>query len=205
MTTKAAFPMSAMERAALGPDLFRTQASWDEYWSLLGACAYRVEYQNGEIISMSYENDKHSVLTSRFDFLFQLYFTGAQFFPFNANRPLYIEACEAVFNPDASVVIAPRSLYEYQKGLNAETTPLVVVEVLSPSTRERDWTEKLPCYKQIPTLNTIIYAESDLPLLYCFQRMDNGVWEGSILDSPEHTFPLHGQLVSIGEVYHRAL
>lgn len=39
MTTKAAFPMSAMERAALGPDLLRTQASWDEYWSLLGDCA----------------------------------------------------------------------------------------------------------------------------------------------------------------------
>lgn len=70
---------------------------------------------------------------------------------------MYIADFQAVHNPDCSVVLEPAQLFEYQPGMDAETTPLVVVEVLSKMTRDYDYGEKLPHYKQIPSLRQIIF------------------------------------------------
>ena len=205
MSTIAEFPLTAAELAQMGTDLVRIPGSWDEFWEVLEESENRVEYQNNEIIlSMSYESKPYSKIASRFGYLFEGTFTGSSFDIFNANRPVYIAHCQEVFNPDASVVQASGDVFTYRPGMTAEMSPIVILEVLSPATRERDLKEKLPCYKLIPSIRQIIYAESTLPMIYLFEKNETeNSWHKKILDEMDDSLVLNGTRVSLREIYGR--
>lgn len=183
----------------------RKRGTWEEFWDLLKTSEYRVEYHKGEIIlEMSYEPDPHSKLANRFGHLFELIFDNSEFEIFNSNRPVYITNCESVFNPDATVVQLPKELYTYQPGMTAEVSPIVIAEVLSPSTRDRDFVEKLPCYKQIPSVRYILYAELTHPMVYLYERDTNaGEWRHTFFDTLDSSFELFGKNLALRELYKR--
>ena len=54
------FPTTLQERIAFGPAIVRFPGTWDEYWELAESAEYNVEFQNNEILAMSYESDPHS-------------------------------------------------------------------------------------------------------------------------------------------------
>ena len=186
----------------------RFSASFEEFWDLLEAAEYRVDYFNQEIIaSMSYESEDHSTLTTRLSHLLQQLFWGnPDFKVHNSNRPICIPACEhAVFNPDGSVVAQPADLYEYRPGMNAEQTPVLLFEVLSKSTRSFDFGDKLPCYKRIPSLRHILYLEAQQPEVIVFERLeDTGQWLETTLRSLDDSFVVQGQALTLREVYGEA-
>ena len=150
MTTTVQFPVTnqALYDLAQG-ELVRFPASPEEYWELLEAAEYRADYYNHEIIAaMSCESEGHSALMSEVLHLLKKIFpkNNPHFKVHNNNRPICIPNCDhAVFNPDGSVVAQPARLYEYRPGMNAELTPVLLFEVLSKSTRQYDYGEKLPC------------------------------------------------------------
>jgi Uma2 family endonuclease len=183
----------------------RFSGTWDHFWSLLEKSEGRVEYQNGEIIlDMSYEPDPHSKVANRFGYLLELIFDTSDFEIFNSNRPVYIASdCQCVFNPDASVVQLPKETYTYQLGMTAEMSPLVLVEVLSPSTRDRDFGEKLPCYKQISSARYIVYAELNYPMVYVYKRAAGGEWQKDFYDKLEDQFEINGHPVTLKDIYKR--
>jgi len=159
--TATKFPLTHQELLEIGGgEIVRFPASFDDYWELLGEAQYKADYSDSEIIATSYETNPHSKIVSRLLALFDHIFQTDAFSVHDSNRPVYIPDFRAVHNPDCSVVLEPARLFEYQPGMNAETTPLVVVEVLSKTTRDYDYAEKLPHYKQIHTLRQIIYLES---------------------------------------------
>ena len=183
----------------------RFPATFAEYWDLLEAAEYRVDYFNQEIIaSMSYESEDHSTLTTRISYLLQnLFLSNPNFKVHNSNRPICIPACEyAVFNPDGSVVAQPAELYEYRPGMNAEQTPVLLFEVLSKNTRSFDFGDKLPCYKQIPSLQQILFLEIQHPELILFERLEApGQWLETSLRAPDDTFTVQGHTLTLREIY----
>ena len=62
--------------------------------------------------------------------------------------------------------------------------PLVVVEVLSPTTMDRDRGPKLAFYKSLPTLRHIALVYQDQMRVEHYHRSDLG-WELAVLTSPE--------------------
>lgn len=64
MDTAVQFPKTNAELAELGPGLVRFPGSWDEYWKIIDVVEYRVEFQDNEIIAMSYESDPRSRIVS---------------------------------------------------------------------------------------------------------------------------------------------
>lgn len=183
----------------------RRRGSWDEYWKILEQGQYQAEFQNGEIIlEMSYEPELHSKLANRLGYLLEIIYESADFEIFNSNRPVYIPACETVFNPDTSVVQLPKELYTYQPGMTAELSAVLVAEVLSPSTRHRDFTEKLPCYKRIPTLRYILFIELSFPLVYLYQKDQAAeIWKHTFYDNLEDGFEINGHILLLKDIYKR--
>lgn len=165
MSTTVKFPITNLELAdaggAAGPVYF--PATFAEYWDLLEAAEYRVDYYDHQIIaSMSYESDLHSHFAAELGFLLKSTFSdNARYRVYNSNRPVYIEDCpgSGVFNADGMIIALPPTLYEYRPGMNAEKAPLLLIEVLSDSTRNYDFGTKLPCYKKIHSLQHILYVE----------------------------------------------
>ena len=117
---------------------------------------------------------------------------------------MYIADFQAVHNPDCSVVLEPAQLFEYQPGMDAETTPLVVVEVLSKMTRDYDYGEKLPHYKQIPSLRQIIFWESVKMFVTVYERPEAGPqWINTDYSRPEDAFLVGGQPVKLEDRYRK--
>ena len=203
-TTK--FPKTNQELAELGGgEAVRFPGTEEEYWRLAEEAEYRVDFHDHEIIaSMSYESEIHSAITSQINFLLQsIFLENSTVRIHNSNRPICIPDCNnAIFNPDGSVIQLPAAFHEYRPGMNAELTPVILFEVLSDSTRIRDWGEKLPCYKRIPSLQQILYIETKQPRVVVLERLpDSGKWLESVYEEATDTFAIGDGDLSLGQVY----
>jgi Uma2 family endonuclease len=69
------------------------------------------------------------------------------------------------------------------------TDPVVVVEVLSPSTMDKDRTTKLAFYKELPTVQHVVLAYTDQMRVEHYIRVDNK-WELKVLPTPESVLEL---------------
>ena len=118
---------------------------------------------------------------------------------------MYIKAYKndrAVFNPDCCVTPEPAQLFSWRPGLDAETNPIVIVEVLSQFTYKYDFAEKLPCYQQIPGLQCILYVDSLQTFVTAWQRTnDNTKWQNTDYKDLESGFELAGKTILLKDIY----
>lgn len=209
MPTDLKFPLTNLDLAPLldTNGFYRFGASIDEYWQLLADAEYSVEYADHQIITtMSYENDIHSRIAGRFNTILNNIFDYKPgFLVYNSNRPVYIPNCTVTgtgaFNADGMVVSMPAQRHEYRPGMNAETTPILLVEILSDSTRSYDFGTKLPCYKQIPSLQVVLFVEQNKPEITVFERLAPNRWTDTVLKNADDTFAIAGQEVTLRQVY----
>jgi Uma2 family endonuclease len=203
MATTVGFPVTMQERLELGSELAFFPASEQEYWDLLKVCEYPIEFQDNQIIAMSYEHDSHSRIANMISTLLNfIYMEDENFISFNSNRPIYINSTGAVYNPDASVIILPDQKYEYRPGMTAEITCVIAVEVLSKSTRNHDMEDKLPAYKSIDTIEHIIYAESNRPCVTVYSKNKiTGKWKNIVYDDLDDSFEINGNEISLKKIY----
>lgn len=189
---------------------YRVPASLTDYWELLADARYRIDYADHHIIAtMSYQSDTHSRITSRVAYLlFGIFPDETQFIIYNSNRPVFIESYGGivadVFHADGMVVGLPRQPYEYRKGMSAETNPVLLVEVLAPSTRAYDLGTKLPVYKQIPSLQTILFIEQDKPDVTVMERQAPNQWIETNYTQLVDAFQLNGSSMTLEQIYRGA-
>jgi Uma2 family endonuclease len=69
------------------------------------------------------------------------------------------------------------------------TDPIVIVEVLSPSTIDHDRGTKLPFYKDLPSVAHIVSAYSDQMRVEHYSRTQDG-WRLDVLTRPEQSLAL---------------
>ncbi|WP_342149972.1 Uma2 family endonuclease [Methylorubrum sp. SB2] len=98
--------------------------------------------------------------------------------------------------PDIVVRCGPR------QNRTAVTDPLVVVEVLSPSTMDHDRGGKLKFYKSLPTLRHIALVYQDQMQVEPYERTDEG-WRLDVLTAPDETlrFDAVGFEIEVERVY----
>ena len=152
-------------------DFIEIPASIDTFWQLIELPDYRLEYVNKHIIgTMSYGSTPHETIVSNVVFELRTAFNEVGFRVFASNRPVFAAACEEVYMPDVHLVVGTLQEYHYDKTKTASLNPTVVVEVHSKTTRNYDLSEKLDCYKAMPTVQQIVYIESQQPRLRVFSR-----------------------------------
>ena len=93
---------------------------------------------------------------------------------FESNARVRVQASGNAYYPDASVVCG-RLDVDPDDELSM-TNPVVLVEVLSPSTEEFDRTEKLADYQRMPSLSHIVHVAHDAQRIDVWSRR-NGHWE----------------------------
>lgn len=76
---------------------------------------------------------------------------------------------EAFFYPDATIICQ-----EVAGDARYIESPVVILEVLSKSTRRSDESVKLISYQQIPSLRVYLLAEQDQPLVKIYRREQAG-------------------------------
>jgi len=205
--TTVKFPITLKERGELGSDPYPFEASMEEFGDLLEVCEYQIEFQNGTIIAMSMASDSHEQLVANLlGVLFLLFKGNSNFKRYGSNRHVFIGEAKVVFSPDASVIKGEPEVVEYAKGKTANKNPWLLAEILSPSTRNRDWGEKLTLYKNIPSLKYLLYIEQDISLVTVFERRDeDGRWSSIDYNTLDQSFTVEGQAVSLADLYENIL
>ena len=131
----------------------RVPASLEEYFELIQDCEFDVEYIDHEIVAtISQASEIHELLVANFIWLLGNAFLNTESRVYSSNRPVYVADCQRVFNADALVVGGKTELHHPERAIAATLNPMIVVEVLSESNKDKDFTEKLNCYKAIPSL-----------------------------------------------------
>ena len=150
--------------------------SLEEYFALEDASDARFEYWDGDIVCMSGGSRAHHLISSNVLASLAVALRGGRCRPFTGDAPIWTPTLPPYRYPDASVVCGEPE-FKNQKGHDALVNPVVVVEVMSPSTAALDEGPKFVAYQAIPTLREYLLISQDAPRVTHYTRRDNGAWE----------------------------
>ncbi len=162
------------------------------------------EYLGGAVHAMAGASNRHNAIASNVLITLGAQLRGKSCQAFNSDTKVRIELREQTrfYYPDAMVVCEPApGASHYQE------RPVVVVEVLSESTRRADLTEKREAYQAIPSLKVLLFMESDEPAAVVYRRGPSGGFgreDYAGLDAVI-ALPEVGAELKLAEVYERAL
>lgn len=160
----------------------------------------RYEMIDGFIYAMSGGSLQHSILIGNLFFAIRQHLQDKPCMVFTENVRLKINKKIARSNyvyPDVVVDCTPEKAEN-----NMLTTPVLVVEVLSTSTRHKDENAKFHAYIQVPTVQEYVIIEQNVAKVEIQRRRTNWAIEKfSLGDSI--TFESIGLTVAVADIYEK--
>lgn len=132
------------------------------------------EYYQGQIYAIAGGTVRHSQIASNTIATLSPGLAGKPCTVFNSDLRLHVHQNGLYTYPDVMVICAKVELLPGRQ--DTVTNPLLIVEVLSESTRDYDMTIKFELYRGLPSLVHYLLIDSDKVLLRYFRRLDNGQW-----------------------------
>lgn len=129
----------------------------EEYLALDEAAEYKSEYLDGEILPMTGGTANHNKIALNFCRIFPLTVSGQNYEIFINDMRLWIPRYRLYTYPDV-MVIQGEPVYP-GNNTTTVTNPLLIVEVLSKSTKDYDRGEKFLYYRSIPELREYILID----------------------------------------------
>ena len=158
--------------AAPNPNNMPAITAAEEYLAFDNASPIKHEFINGEIVAMVGSNENHNIISMNI---------AASLHSQLRDRP-----CK-VYHADMRVNASPKGDYSYPdvaavcgdaEFLEAKRltllNPIVIVEVLSDSTRGYDREEKAQAYRTLPGLQAYLLIAQDAPYIEYYRRTDEG-------------------------------
>lgn len=179
--------------------LYMTKA---EYLEFLSDSDIKYEYIKGEVFGMAGAKPNHNRLTVKLTRLLDTHLDTKDCEVFGGDQLLAIEKLDTSFFPDLSVVCGDVRFTE--DSLPAIVDPLLIIEILSPSTELYDRTKKFQMYRQIDSLREYVLVSQDearIERFYLNTEMD--VWEFIDVTRLESSITLKSIdcMLSLSDVY----
>ncbi len=146
----------------------------EEYLDMEAFAEHKSEYYNGEIFAMSGGSPAHSLICVNLNRRISEAIDNKDCRCFESNMKLEIAAADAYVYPDVMVVCGDIEFAE-----NTEyvlTNPMLIIEVLSPSTESFDRGRKFEYYRTIETLKEYVLISQDKPIAEVYFKQDKEVW-----------------------------
>jgi Uma2 family endonuclease len=202
LTTK-----EVVERLKSGEPFVMFEGSFEQYVELLEQRDVRPQFFQNEIFcTMSYATSSHERLVSNIITHLNIVYMETDCAVLGSNRPLFAKKCKAWFEADAMLVCGEEESHPLKGTMTALLNPKIIVEVHSDSTRNYDLGRKLDCYKLIPSVQYIIYIESNMPKVSLLARTTNqNEWLNNDFRSLDEAFPVNGGFISMKQLYNKVL
>lgn len=129
------------------------------------------EYLGGFVYAMAGARNLHNLIASNCLGALHSRLRGKRCRPFNSDTKIRLRLPQQVrfYYPDVSVICRPNP-----PGDSYQDEPVVIVEVLSKSTRRIDEGEKKDAYLSIPSLCAYVLIEQEVPAAVVYRRTDQG-------------------------------
>jgi Uma2 family endonuclease len=175
----------------------------EEYLALEEAAIDKSEYHDGEIIPMTGGTTNHNKLAVNFCRKFPLTIKEQDYEIFINDVRLWIPQNRRYFYPDI-MVIQGQPIYQ---GTNQTvvTNPLVIIEVLSNSTKNYDRGNKFFFYRSIPAFREYILIDQYSYHIEQFAKNSKSKWELTEYDSEDSVLTLESVefQIPLREIYQR--
>jgi len=188
------------------PDPTKTRFTLDEYRAMEETAQERHEYCNGEIIAMSGGSEVHSAIACNFLIYLGFLLRDTDFRLYNSDLRVWIPEYRRGTYTDLMVVNG-------EPEFNADRTdeilnPLLIVEVLSPSTEAYDRGEKFRKYRSIASFCEYLLVSQTEPYIeqyYNCDRQNSDRWQWQVYDGIDRAIVLHSLNIELPmpEVYRR--
>lgn len=158
------------------------------------------EYLGGWVFALSRSTSDHAAISTNAIGSLGGQLRGKPCRPFTSDLKVRIELPEHTrfYYPDVQVVCQPDS-----GDARYQERPVVIIEVLSESTRRTDLGEKKDAYLAIPTLKVLLLVESDKPEVLVYRRRPEGGFAAEAYSGLEAVIALPeiGAELALGELY----
>ncbi len=151
----------------------RTLLSHEEYFALERESNVKHEYVAGQIIAMVGGSPTHGVITVNASTTLNMQLRAKSCLVYSSDVRIAIRQADSYMYPDVSVVCGDHQFDGRNSGL---LNPIVIIEVLSPSTAEYDHGQKFMRYQRLTSLRNYILIAQDAPFILCFSRDERGLW-----------------------------
>lgn len=173
----------------------------EEYLEMENEAPEKHEYFGGEIFAMSGAKMSHNEISSNLIMLTRSRLKGKNCKSYGSDARIHIEANTLFTYPDISIVCGD-VLTLNNDDMNV-LNPSVIIEVLSPSTKNYDRGEKFRLYRDIPALREYILVDSESVDIEAFRLNENQRWELEEYNLPGEQLYIKaiGEYFSISEIY----
>jgi Uma2 family endonuclease len=140
------------------------------------------EFRNGKIVKMAGAKPSHNLIAANIirHLGNALEDAAKEYFVLTGDTKIYIPRFNYFVYPDAVVVCEEIELYK--DASTVITNPLLIVEVLSPSTEEHDRQGKFAYYKQIPSFKEYLLVEQKMPYAISSFKTAERTWQDTEAD-----------------------
>lgn len=171
----------------------------DEYLGLEAKALTKSEYIDGWIRAMVGASIRHNIVAGNCFVSLATRSRGTPCRAFNSDTKLRIDRRETkrFYYPDLQVVCQSNdSMSIFQDH------PVLIVEVLSPTTRRYDLDEKMTAYLSIPSLEMYLVLEQHQPIATVLRRCEGGFLRQTIEGMGESMeLPFLGLTLPMQEIY----
>lgn len=165
--------------------------TFEEYLELTEVAEEKYEYHNGYLVEMAGGTGNHSILCNNIGTELNLGIrqSKAKCVTFNSDRNVWIPKCKRGLFPDASVVCEqPKYTTERQTVLE---NPMLIIEVLSESTKDKDKGEKFECYRSLPSFKEYVLVYQTIPRVETWHKEAADLWRIASAHGLDKSIYLH--------------
>jgi len=148
--------------------------TYQEYLAFERSSNVRHEFFNGEIYAMAGGTPTHAAICANLIFIFNSQLRGKGCQAHTSDLRIRVLETGLATYPDVTIVYGKRDIDPEDR--NTVTNPVLLVEVLSPSSAAYDRGEKLEHYQRISSLREVLLVAHDERLIEVWRRGDDGAW-----------------------------
>lgn len=176
----------------------------EEYIELDKNSEERYEFFDGEVFAMAGGSIEHAVIAANTIRALGNKLEGKKCFVLTSDVRIKVPAALPYRYPDASVVCGEPITEELQ-GQQMLVNPILIVEVLSPSTAAYDLGDKFSAYQSITSFREYLVISQERPHVIQHVRQSSGKWLRSEASGLEATVTLESLdiTLSLSEIYQR--
>ena len=175
-----------------------------EYLDIERRSGEKHAFYNGTIEPMAGASISHNrIVRNLLAVLCNIFAERPEFEIFGSDQKIYLPKLNYYLYPDA--VVVAEGIIESEEEAQAIINPLLIFEVLSPSTDQYDRSIKFAEYQSIPTFKEYVLVRQDTPELTLFFREEPDLWRTSEVSGLDNSAHLRSVTVNLAlkSIYHK--
>jgi Uma2 family endonuclease len=177
------------------------RASYADYVAVEQQSAHRHELIDGVIVAMASGSDEHNAIAGRIAVLLGVRLSrGCRYF--TPDQRFWISASGRGRYADGSIICGKPDHPSHDA--QATTNPVIILEVLSPTSEGDDDGDKRRDFQSLPSLQAYVLASQDQRSVKIYRRTARGEWcsDAEVYrDGQSFTLPTLISPISVAEMY----